>query len=77
MQCKDIGGVIKLMSEEEVVDVFHSLPDRPVLHERAESFCYDRLVCRSIGIDYNDIRDVDYYRAYIFAYRLESTKDGK
>ena len=62
---------IAKLSEEDITRLFKEAPNRHVLHDMAEGYCYDREICHGLGIDYNRVNNTDYMRAYVLAVEID------
>lgn len=72
MSRKMLEKTVKELSEEKVRELIAQLPHSKHLHKQAEVVCYDRLLCESLGIDYNSVNNIDFARAYIYCYWRET-----
>lgn len=61
---------IAKLSDEEVMTQRNALKMTKPDLELGLSFCYDRLYCKKLQIDYANIRGVDQARAELAAYRV-------
>lgn len=62
---------IKAMTPDEVRKAVTKLPERADLRRKAMELCYDRDTCKALGINYNELPQADYWKAYLYAYKLQ------
>lgn len=59
---------IKEQTETEIIELYNQLPNIEEMHKKAIDVCYCRTICKTLGIDYNNLPNIDYWKAYIFCY---------
>jgi hypothetical protein len=74
MEIDQLVEEIRTMTPNEVRKAVAKLPERVDLRKKAEELCYDRVICKALGINYNEVPEEDYLKAYLFAYKTQEAK---